>query len=180
LNEMGREQAVEVAKRLASENWDLFYSSDLIRTKETAEIIATAIPRPAIQYDERLREISMGRMEGTTAEERSQQWGADWASLEWGVESNEAVRERGVAFVEEMVANHAGKKILVVSHGAILRQLFEELIPKGERGILFNTSVSTIIKQNNEWTFECYNCTKHLGPLLQEGGPVHDPERSHL
>lgn len=64
ITERGREQIASVAERLSSERFDLAFSSDLQRTRTTAEgILARLDPRPTIQYDEVLREWSFGSHE---------------------------------------------------------------------------------------------------------------------
>ena len=45
LSELGRAQANRVAERLARERWDVLYSSDLSRARQTAEAIARRQPR---------------------------------------------------------------------------------------------------------------------------------------
>ncbi|TBL81163.1 histidine phosphatase family protein [Paenibacillus thalictri] len=165
LNHTGRAQAAAVAKRLAAEAWDVFYSSDLLRTRETAEIIATELKMPFIEYDARLREIGKGQLEGTIEKERIEKWGVNWEKLDLGVESIEFVRNRGVEFIEEMVVKHPGQKILVVSHGFFLAQLFDELLQDGGEDVLKNTSVTILEKKDDQWNYLLYNCTRHLESL---------------
>jgi probable phosphoglycerate mutase len=162
LNDTGRQQAVYVAKRLAEEQWDILISSDLLRAKETAETIAAALNMPISQFDARLREISRGQIEGTIEQERVEKWGADWKLLELGEESMESVRERGMSFVNEIAAQHPGKRILVVSHGFLMGQTFKGLMQDEATGNdLQNTSVTTIAKNGERWEYQLYNCIKH-------------------
>ncbi|GAA1423274.1 histidine phosphatase family protein [Agrococcus citreus] len=64
ITQRGREQIAAVAERLSSERFDLAFSSDLQRTRTTAEgILARLQPKPAIEYDELLREWSFGSHE---------------------------------------------------------------------------------------------------------------------
>ncbi|MBX6395401.1 MAG: histidine phosphatase family protein, partial [Alicyclobacillaceae bacterium] len=63
LTDKGREQARAVARRLSTEPWDLVYSSDLSRARETAEIIAKHCGVRVVT-DPRLRERFYGRFEG--------------------------------------------------------------------------------------------------------------------
>ena len=66
LTEKGREQARALAKRWKSENvkFDLIISSPLVRAKETAEIIASAL-NMRVKFDSILLERHIGEMEGT-------------------------------------------------------------------------------------------------------------------
>ncbi|MGI8864465.1 MAG: histidine phosphatase family protein [Solirubrobacteraceae bacterium] len=63
LNDTGRRQAAELAQRVSGEGIASLWSSDLIRARETAEIVGGRIgldPR----LDPRLREANRGRWEG--------------------------------------------------------------------------------------------------------------------
>lgn len=70
LNKLGRKQACAVGDRLLEEgNWDMIISSDLSRAIETAEIIGSTINLAINCFDERIREIDCGEIEGTTEED---------------------------------------------------------------------------------------------------------------
>ncbi|MEK3724747.1 histidine phosphatase family protein [Paenibacillus sp. FSL H8-0034] len=162
LNETGRKQAAAVAQRLTEEQWDILVSSDLLRAKETAEIISSALGMPISQYDTRLREIYRGQVEGTTEEERIEKWGKDWILLDLNEESHESVRERGMSFVNDIAEHYPGKKILVISHGFLIGQTLKGLLQDDSTGSdLHNTSVTTIIKNGGHWEYKLYNCIKH-------------------
>jgi broad specificity phosphatase PhoE len=63
LNEVGREQARELAERVAGDGFKSLWSSDLARARETATIVGAKVglePR----LDPRLREANRGRWEG--------------------------------------------------------------------------------------------------------------------
>lgn len=47
-------------------------------------------------------------------------WGSNWRKLDLGMESFEDVGKRGIEFIEELVATYDGKRILIVSHGALI------------------------------------------------------------
>lgn len=58
---LGTRQIEAVARRLSSERFDLFFSSDLQRTRTTAEGIRAALdPAPALELTELLREWNFG------------------------------------------------------------------------------------------------------------------------
>ncbi|NGP43824.1 histidine phosphatase family protein [Bacillaceae bacterium SIJ1] len=163
LNRTGFQQADAVAKRLANEHWDVLVSSDLLRAKQTAEIIASYINLP-ILYDQRLRERDRGDIEGTIEEERIERWGKDWRRLGLWQESYAALQVRGREFVEDIESRFQGKSILVVTHGRLLIQTLYELCPNDteENDLLDNTSVTVIQKNASAWTYNLYNCTSHL------------------
>ena len=63
LSDEGREQAHLVGKRLAKYGIEAVYSSNLIRAKETADIINEYVKKPRF-VDERLREAEFGDLTG--------------------------------------------------------------------------------------------------------------------
>ncbi len=68
LNELGRRQAAELARRLADVQIDALYSSDLRRAYETATIVGRA-KGLEITADPDLREMDVGSWSGFTSEE---------------------------------------------------------------------------------------------------------------
>ncbi|MBX4200650.1 histidine phosphatase family protein, partial [Candidatus Parcubacteria bacterium] len=56
LTEKGRGQVEEAAKKLQGKQIDIIISSDILRTKETAQIVAKTLGLP-IEFDPRLREV---------------------------------------------------------------------------------------------------------------------------
>ena len=75
LDEEGIQMAERAAERMQKEEWDVIYTSPLIRAKKTAEIIAQKHSRVDFYVDKRLGEIGGGIIEGTTEEERMQNGG---------------------------------------------------------------------------------------------------------
>lgn len=162
LNEIGRKQAHALANRLTSEKWDLIFSSDLSRAKETAEILAETL-NLEVQTDRRLREMHKGETEGTTLEERINKWGSQWEQLSLGVEEDDSITKRGTSFVTETMTKFPTKKILVVSHGALIGNTILGLIPTTDINVfIHNTSITTLKYKEPDWTCELFNCAKHL------------------
>jgi len=62
LNENGKKQAEQLAQSISNLKIDKIISSDLLRAKETAEIINKKFGSP-IFFDERMREINYGILE---------------------------------------------------------------------------------------------------------------------
>jgi probable phosphoglycerate mutase len=163
LNELGRRQAISLAKRLKDEEWDIIYSSDLSRAKVTAEVVAESLGLNVIT-DERLREMNCGEIEGTTIEERIARWGSNWELMPLGIETEESIVKRGMSFITYINEKHKDKRVLVVSHGALVGLTLKRLIPHVDtEEHLHNTSL-TILKclHNNKWDCELYNCAKHI------------------
>ena len=164
LNEIGRKQAEEMGERLSQEEkWDMIMTSDLSRAVETAQIIGSKIDLPVSQMDKRIREIDCGQIEGTTEEERVKQWGNKWSNLELGMEKFEDVTNRGRDFLEELVSTYIDKRILVISHGALIGLTLKGLLPqKFQKTYIDNTSITILYYTEGKWDCILYNCTIHL------------------
>lgn len=164
LNEVGKQQAFTVGKRLLQEEkWDVMISSDLCRAKETAEIIGSQLNLPLSRVEKRVREINCGKIEGTTEEERVQMWGHNWRELDLGMEKREDVSKRSIELIEELSVTHKGKRILIVSHGALIGLTLQKLFPdKYSKTFIHNTSLTVLENRESKWDCILYNCTKHL------------------
>ncbi|MGG2095051.1 histidine phosphatase family protein [Bacillus sp. S13(2024)] len=163
LDQAGLSEAYKLAERLRKENWDFIYSSDLLRAKQTAQIIGEKILSIPLYLEPRLREAGGGQIEGTTEEERVLKWGQNWRELDLGIESADSVITRGLSVIEEIASKHDNKNILIVSHGAFIRHLLKELVPHLNMvESPKNTSLTKLIKAKNGWEPELYNCTIHL------------------
>ena len=167
LNEIGIRQAHALADRLRSEDrvWDAVVSSDLKRARETARILADALGLPLLPPDPRIRERSFGLAEGTTEEERLMRWGADWRSQDIGQESDEEVRKRTLAFIDDWRSARPDIRLLVVSHGSVLAVLLRALCSDLEDRRIGNVSLSILESEGAGWRVILHNCSKHLDTL---------------
>ena len=123
LNELGRRQAQYLAQELTDVELDAIYSSDLSRAQATAAAVA-ATHDLEVNLDPRLRERSFGSWEGLTREDIS----AFPAGSRHDGETDDEVRVRVLAAVEEIAANHPGQRVLVVSHGGALNTLWHHAL----------------------------------------------------
>ncbi|MFS0784453.1 histidine phosphatase family protein [Bacillus sp. 1P06AnD] len=163
LDETGILQGKKLAERLSSDKWHTIYSSDLLRAKQTAELISERLDSIDILYDPRLREVNGGLIEGTTEAERIAKWGPDWRSLDLGLEETEKATERGLSATQDILRLHAGKNILVISHGAIITYLLKEWLPSADwEAPMLNTSVTKLVCNDKGWKCLLFNCTAHL------------------
>ncbi|MGM9985746.1 MAG: histidine phosphatase family protein [Bacillaceae bacterium] len=164
LNDLGRKQAIALANRLfLEEKWDVIISSHLLRAVETSQIIVTKLELPIILYDERIREINCGEIEGSTEEERVKRWGKNWREMNLGMEKFEDVSRRGIEFLEDVRMKYKDKRVLVVSHGALIGLTLQRLLPeKFSKTNIENTSLTILEHAGNKWTCRLYNCIKHM------------------
>lgn len=164
LDERGNNDALALAKRLVGKGWSHIYSSDLKRARETAEIIVNKACSVGLEIDARLREVGGGQIEGTTEEERVTKWGMGWRELELGIEKREFVITRALGFLN-VIETHtaANNNVLVVSHGAFLKQLITEIVPDEKvDGTLANTSLTILSYEDGRWKIDSFNDIGHV------------------
>ena len=112
LNERGKEQAQQVARRLADETLDAVVSSDLQRAVQTAEIIA-APHGLTVMTTPLLRERDWGSFTGRYIPDlRGETWPDD-------IESEEDLLMRARSFLLYITATYPGKRVVAVGHGII-------------------------------------------------------------
>jgi probable phosphoglycerate mutase len=112
LNERGREQARQVAERLATDPVDVIIASDLRRAIQTAEIIAAPHRLPVVTTP-LLRERDWGGFTGRYIPElRGEVWPDD-------IESEEALLTRARQLLLHITATYPGKRVVAVGHGII-------------------------------------------------------------
>ena len=135
LHDVGREQAALTGRRLADTRFAAVYSSDLVRARETAEIIVAASNTGPyeIVFDERLREVSFGTVEGKTWTEmdddvKAVQHVRDLDFAPPGGESYRELLDRLGGFADMLRERHASDDVLVVGHGAAFRALAVRLL----------------------------------------------------
>lgn len=135
LSPQGREQAGALGRRLAGEKIAAVYASDLLRARETAEIIA-AYHGLAVITDPALREINFGVWEGLTLDEikarykaELQQWWTEPTRYRApGGETLSEMAERVIRSVQAIVARHNGEQVVVVCHGGPVRCLLATVL----------------------------------------------------
>ncbi len=127
LTEKGKKQVLAAAKkimrRLAGGKIDIIFSSDLLRAKETSEMIVDSlkIGRDKIFFDKRVREVNFGTFDGKT----SQEYRNYFSSYKERFEKNPPVGEnfsqlknRVSEFLYDIDKKYSNKNILIVSHEA--------------------------------------------------------------
>ncbi len=126
LTDLGREQVRNTSQILKTINIDQIYSSPVIRTVETAEIVSDVVNMP-FQKDERLFEIELGKLVGMYYEDLINKHGNLFVKfysdddnenslLEFEVESFRAVKQRISELLEEISIKHQNENVLLVSH----------------------------------------------------------------
>ena len=173
LNATGIEQARRLASRLADVRIDAVYSSDVSRTRKTAEIIAEGRGIGVREFSE-LRERNYGRWEGVTQEEwqaTDPEGFAHWKRspdtyTPPGGESLDEVLARTSRAAEHIKEQHlSDDSIVVVGHGAALLVLAVHLLglPLSYRNnfTLGNTSLSVLDVGTEHTVIQLWNDTSH-------------------
>ena len=137
LNDEGRRQAHALAAELVGQGIMSIWSSDLVRARETAEIVGARLELP-VRADARLREACRGRWEGhlfnDVAQAEPELFG-EWerAGADWRFPDGESLQEqldRVSACVADVRA--AGElPALVVCHGGSVRVMLCQQDPRG-------------------------------------------------
>ncbi len=128
LTDKGKEQVAVTIAELRDKHIDIVYISPLLRTKDTAALVAKALglAPEQVMVDERLRENEGGVLEGHPVEE----WYAYRDALtadkkmtahQEGGESWQSIKKRVLEVLFEVDSKHQGKNILFISHGLPLR-----------------------------------------------------------
>jgi len=137
LDEKGVEQVTKAGKTLKNIKFDHIYSSDLLRTKETTDLILNELNfKPEVTYSEKLRERNHGDYEGHTWEEVREKINSDaFRSVVEAPPNGESlydVKNRVEAFIEEIKSKYVGdENILVVSHNGAIIMMFLCLLNLG-------------------------------------------------
>lgn len=127
----GEKQALLLSKELKNIMFDAIYSSDLVRAKRTADILA--IKRNlSIQTSKALLERNFGQLEGKSGKHikilAELQKRADKIKFKtFGIESDEKIVSRMFTFLREIAVAYLGKTVLVVTHGSLVRVLIVHL-----------------------------------------------------
>lgn len=125
-----RSLAETLARAHAERPWARLLSSDLSRARSTAVVLSDALAL-RLELDPRLRELDVGCWSGLTRREIEARDGGTLQAFERGEptvrpgggETRIEIRERSHAFVCDLLARHAGERILVVTHLGVIRAL---------------------------------------------------------
>ena len=165
LNDVGREQARTLAARLGDAAPTAVWTSDLVRARETGEIVAVALGLPAPAIDAELRERAFGVFEGLTRQECEAQHPAAWHDwvAQTGAPPGGEPRGEAAARLERALARiaaHQAGTVVVVSHGAVMRLWLMEVLGPGVP-IVANGAVFVVDRDG---------ATVRVAPLLQATG----------
>lgn len=130
LNEKGRIQALKARGFLEGVKFNKVYTSERLRTKETASLVVEKGFNNFIS-DKRINEMDFGEFEGKDYKEiqklypkEYETWSSDWIEFSPpGGESYLEVYNRVKELMEELLREQ-DENVLVVTHGGIIRTIF--------------------------------------------------------
>lgn len=148
LTEEGRKQIENIIPQLREAKINLIFSSDLLRTEETAQIVAEGLGLD-VNFDDRLREYDVGFLNNQPLDgfynffkDRKEMFSKRLP----GGENKRDIKERLSNFLEEIDKEYKNKNILVISHGeplfifeSIIKEMPEEEMLEKEKELKLNT-----------------------------------------
>ena len=134
LSEEGRKCLMQKRGVYGTE-WESFYTSGLIRTKETMELLFGEQKTAKAEPD--LKEMDFGDFEGKSYEMLKD----DQAYREWisgdnernicpGGESGEQMRKRVLCALDRILQNDPAKRIVIVTHGGPIAAIMQQFFPE--------------------------------------------------
>lgn len=141
LSEEGKWQAACLARRLANDNIAAIYCSPMRRAVQTTGILSEPYGFTPL-HREGLREIHHGRWETMRRSEVEARYPEEYSAWQedpftfapQGGESGLMVMARALPVIREIVVNHKGQTVAVVSHKATIRLILSSLLGFDARG----------------------------------------------
>ena len=174
LTDAGRAQAGLLAPRLRSLGCGpTIYCSDLGRARHTAELLAA--PGDRIREEAGLRERCWGVFEGLSRAEITERYpnartsrGANADYTPPGGETQGELNERIVAALNRIAGNHAGERILVVTHGGVVTAFARYVLGVPQAAPrsfdIGNASLSLFYRDGRGWMTRFLGDVSHLEP----------------
>lgn len=172
----GMRQIAALRARFADVPIDAVYSSDLTRTRTTAE--AVRCPKGlTLHPDRRLREMGVGVWENLpfgwldhTAPEQNREFSQ--SPRTWHTDGSEpfaVYTGRFLQALDEIARRHDGQSVAVFSHGMVLRgALLTLFFPNDQDAVGHgeNTAVSLLHGQDGHYTYDYIHDASHLTPEI--------------
>ena len=182
LNGIGHAQALAASRVLAREKFDVVYSSDLTRARQTAEPVAGQLSLQ-ILLEKDLRERHYGIFERLTYAEVKVRYAEDYARFEardpeYAFRTGESLRdfsERSIAAVSKLASKHENHNILVFTHGGVLDMLYRHIsgLPlRAERTFgIPNAGLNRVEVSASGWQIQSWADVAHLEGALDDLSP---------
>ncbi|MFC4637162.1 histidine phosphatase family protein [Deinococcus hohokamensis] len=181
LSPVGVLQAASLAERLTGQHFGAVYTSDLTRAAQTAEAVAERLAgSPPVVREPALREINVGELAGLVIGDIRERYPAylqalsqdSWTTRRPGGESMEDLFARSGEAFARLRARHPGQRVLVFTHGGVVRVavgLALGGVPAHAwaRLSVTNTSITRVLLGEDSGTLLGFNDDAHLESLLE-------------
>ena len=130
LSPFGERQAGEAGERLTEvASISAVWTSDLVRARRTAELIAARVGVDNVRTEARLRERDVGSWSGLTRAEIEERWPGYLAARRSppDFEGDDALLARARAGLAAVVEASGSGEVLVVTHGGVVRTIERSL-----------------------------------------------------
>ena len=172
LSSVGQAQIQALGQWMKNVPFDLIYSSDSLRAKQTAEAI-TQFSGHELKIDLRLREKNLGVFEGLTSEEARERHpevfrlfktaGSKYVIDEG--ESTQQLQDRALEIVNEIRIKHPEERVLLVTHGGFIRVVMKHSLGLSletpTRFLIRNTGVFRLVWED-KWLVSQMGGVSHL------------------
>jgi len=172
LSSVGQAQIQALGQWMKNVPFDLIYSSDSLRAKQTAEAI-TQFSGHELKIDLRLREKNLGVFEGLTSEEARERHpevfrlfktaGSKYVIDEG--ESTQQLQDRALEIVDEIRIKHPEEHVLLVTHGGFIRVVMKHSLGLSletpTRFLIRNTGVFRLVWED-KWIVSQMGGVSHL------------------
>lgn len=164
LNETGMEQAIRTAKNFSKDSFDHIFCTPLIRTKQTALIIAKNIHfSDPVKIVDELIERDFGQADGKNIDEY-------YPRVLRGeipdMETHEAIEHRVITALKTLAKTHPEQKLLVVCHSHVIKAALVALDAKkySYSTHLQNGSITNLVfnQEEDRFTLDRVNYNDHL------------------
>lgn len=171
----GEKQLALLGLRFRNEPIDAIYTSPLARAKATAQAVAQYHPNALLVEEPGLIEIDCGEMENLQLTEVAGRFPV--VARHWdetpdlcqfpGGETMGQVYRRANAALDRIIQGNQGKKVVIATHGGVLRNLYARVSYGSLEGIRHskvfgNTGVSTLVAEDGALRWEAVDDLSHL------------------
>jgi broad specificity phosphatase PhoE len=179
LNALGRAQAMRLSERMRHHPPDVIVASDLERAVETARIVGEVVGLD-LELDPDLREVDVGSWTGKSHEEVQEQFPDEWNAWASGIdvrrgggETYGELSERVERAIVRAATTHAGKRVLLVSHGGSIKAYVAKMLGVSAEGMralagVANCGLTAIERdlRTGRSRLHAWNDTAHLEGLV--------------
>jgi broad specificity phosphatase PhoE/ubiquinone/menaquinone biosynthesis C-methylase UbiE len=175
LTELGWRQSQLVADWLSQTcHAEVLLSSPMKRATQTAELISRRVKLPVLLLPG-LEETTQSYWNELPAAHQTDPfalWGETWAPSAENAPVYSAFRDRLRGAMEQIVADHSGKTVIIVSHGGSIGTILRSLFGGHSLPVFTqNTGVTQVAWKDGHWQLVSHNLQEHLVPLIGRTAP---------